>query len=859
MLKKVILIFLGCMCLSALYADTHKQRMIDLINSKEYEQAARELPLVEDWIFDPEDERMYMNVSAGVDLLQYVDTLDIYTSEKDSLFKFLGCVCRGYGKYFMKQEEYKTAIPFMELSESIFAIVPGKTHPYYASIIDELLIVYKNTGDHSKEASVFLKSLNVRKNDLLETPPDYTTFLDGLGLRWYDRNYPDYSQAENFYLEVLNIMKPMLGDSTQNYANLLFDIGKLYESAATAALMEFDVYNAVQITQKARTYFFEALRLTESIAPDTNQSTLAFILVGLGRTYEEMGDYSKADTYYNEALHITQSASLEHTLDCHDLLCNIAPFFYHVGNYAKADSCYQEAEKIWDAAGVGVFYDYRWFFDYPGDEEYPMVERGRDAEKKKAMWGENSSEYLAELRCTCINYTTAGYYAKADSCLQEVLERAKAQLKKEKRSNSKQKHPEEEHFTYGYREIYLGALSDMGSLYAHGLGNYQKAESYYMRAIEAGDESTSTYESLGWLHYQMENYSKAESYYLQALKLETFPNEYLICDLGNVYMHMGNYAKADSCYQEALKFAEESKTPYYDASYEFGVIGKHMSALYLKMGAYAKAEPYIIQSMLKNKDDFIYVSGISDEKRLSEYWEWNYTPFARQYPRFSYLYYDEKPSISSFAYDNELFMKGLLLYSSKLVKENIVESQDTFLINQWNDLTSKKQSILNLQEKNPQSPMIEWLQREPQEQEQILNRYSSAYRKSRAQWEITWDSIRNHLSSGQVAIEYMVAPLNEDSTMYCALLLRDTCSRPIMIPLFNEPDGTSLINTNTDFRTNFTYSIDGRGDELSQLVWGKVLPYIKKGETIYFAPSGLLHQLAIESMPYDSTHTIYAI
>ena len=237
MLKKVILIFLGCMCLSALYADTHKQRMIDLINSKEYEQAARELPLVEDWIFDPEDERMYMNVSAGVDLLQYVDTLDIYTSEKDSLFKFLGCVCRGYGKYFMKQEEYKTAIPFMELSESIFAIVPGKTHPYYASIIDELLIVYKNTGDHSKEASVFLKSLNVRKNDLLETPPDYTTFLDGLGLRWYDRNYPDYSQAENFYLEVLNIMKPMLGDSTQNYANLLFDIGKLYESAATAALM----------------------------------------------------------------------------------------------------------------------------------------------------------------------------------------------------------------------------------------------------------------------------------------------------------------------------------------------------------------------------------------------------------------------------------------------------------------------------------------------------------------------------------------------------------------------------------------------------------------------------------------------
>ena len=36
----------------------------------------------------------------------------------------------------------------------------------------------------------------------------------------------------------------------------------------------------------------------------------------------------------------------------------------------------------------------------------------------------------------------------------------------------------------------------------------------------------------------------------------------------------------------------------------------------------------------------------------------------------------------------------------------------------------------------------------------------------------------------------------------------------------------------------------------------KDLPKINEGETIYFAPSGLLHQLAIEYLPYDENRTM---
>ena len=123
-------------------------------------------------------------------------------------------------------------------------------------------------------------------------------------------------------------------------------------------------------------------------------------------------------------------------------------------------------------------------------------------------------------------------------------------------------------------------------------------------------------------------------------------------------------------------------------------------------------------------------------------------------------------------------------------------------------------------------------------------------------WNITWDSVRQSLTSNQVAIEYMSVPLNEDSTMYCALLLRDTCSYPDLIPLFEEKELLALVNTSTEGKTNGTYSFDGNGQALQQLIWSKILPYVKQGETIYFAPSGVLHQVAIEALPFDETHTM---
>ena len=172
--------------------------------------------------------------------------------------------------------------------------------------------------------------------------------------------------------------------------------------------------------------------------------------------------------------------------------------------------------------------------------------------------------------------------------------------------------------------------------------------------------------------------------------------------------------------------------------------------------------------------------------------------------------------------------------------------------------TEKKQQIMALEEKDPQSAYLTQVKEEAESLEKEITRKSAAYRENMRQWAITWDSVRATLKPNQVAIEYMRAPLNEDSTIYCALLLRDTCSYPIMIPLFEEKEVSALLHQSTANKENInpTYTYGKNGKQLSQHIWSRVMPYLNEGETVFFSPTGILHQIAIENLPFTESNTM---
>ena len=123
--------------------------------------------------------------------------------------------------------------------------------------------------------------------------------------------------------------------------------------------------------------------------------------------------------------------------------------------------------------------------------------------------------------------------------------------------------------------------------------------------------------------------------------------------------------------------------------------------------------------------------------------------------------------------------------------------------------------------------------------------------------QFEWSDVRNALKEHQVAIEIVNGKIGEDTVpVYYALLLRSDATAPVAIRLFGEEEVASLAISGSKEKINNTYSFTGKGQQLTHLIWDALMPYIAPGEVVFFSPSGILHQIAVENLPYDEKRTM---
>ena len=559
-------------------------------------------------------------------------------------------------------------------------------------------------------------------------------------------------------------------------------------------------------TQDILTYGLLTLDLLSS-SPDKSEISVYSCLVG--QAYEEMGNYPKAKEFVSRAIEMRGDGDATYKAL---LLSNMMSLLARTCEYEQANACANEI---------------------------------------LTLIAENPMEFHNV--ASCLNnvsslYEQIGLYNQAEQYLQQALDSIKLHWG-EKNSS------------------YAMYLSNMAVIY-HDQGKNELAKQSYLRALELytelkiEDRCIILYQNIGALYNELDDRSEAIRYFLKALECskrirgEYYPEQATILNnLGDVYGIMDDNAKAEQCFLQAVDIYQHvwGEKKYHD----YVPLVYNLGFFYIKTKRYSEAaELFVSGKEIKKRQYIQSVDYMSEKERLVQ---WNsfhmHNTFEKVIPLITYLNNDNT-SIIKEAYDNELFLKGVFLRSANMIRYSIFGSNDTTLIRQWNEFVELKRQIQELEKVNPLSIYLEKLKEEAEKKEKYITQISATYRQNQQQWQITWDSVRTHLARKQVAIEYMVAPLNEDSTMYCALLLRKNSKYPKMIPLFEEKELLALVNTSTEGKTNGTYSVDGNGEALQQLVWSKVLPYIKQGETIYFAPSGALHQVAIEALPFDETHTM---
>lgn len=197
----------------------------------------------------------------------------------------------------------------------------------------------------------------------------------------------------------------------------------------------------------------------------------------------------------------------------------------------------------------------------------------------------------------------------------------------------------------------------------------------------------------------------------------------------------------------------------------------------------------------------------------------------------NYAYRLGDPTIICALYNAILLSKGLLLNSEIEMKKALASNKDKTLLSIYNEILKYKNILNNTSDGKQIQSIYDIIEKN----EKILLARSKEYCDYTKKLDVKWQDVKNNLSEEDIAIEFIMIPINENKKVYSAIILKKTLNVPIMINLFEEKQLHKI-------RTDSLYL----NKKLFDLVWSPIIPYLKNIKRIFFSPSGELYNIAIE-------------
>ena len=137
---------------------------------------------------------------------------------------------------------------------------------------------------------------------------------------------------------------------------------------------------------------------------------------------------------------------------------------------------------------------------------------------------------------------------------------------------------------------YDAAWMSLGSSYGI-LGNYKKAKECYQKALQINPNLDASWCLLGATYYSLADYQKAQECYQSSIRIN--PNSDISwCLLGVTYNSLGIYQKAKECYQRAIQI-NPNDDQYWN----------NIGATYCNLGNYQKGIEYNLKALQLNPNN----------------------------------------------------------------------------------------------------------------------------------------------------------------------------------------------------------------------------------------------------------------
>ena len=623
--------------------------------------------------------------------------------------------------------------------------------------------------------------------------------------------YGNYQESLQYYETALRIRRRIYGKSHPECASLLINIGCALQNIGRNI--------------ESLDYLFQGTEMDRKYSGENSQF-YGEDLHNIGNAYYNLRDYVNAERYYTEAAKIKAMAVGEDDFDYATTIGMLANLYSDLGQNETAIKYYMKAAKIIKGtegredtyanilSSLGTMYSALGNYN-------KALEKYEEAKKIIESLGmEKAFIYSNILNNIASAYYFMQNYDKALDIDRQVVEIVRA--------SSGEVSP-----------LYATGLNNIGTIYNE-IGEYENALDYLCKAAEIRKSI-----------FGENNIEYAKS----------------LINIGNVLMKMGNTNASSDTLLKAYDIAESvfGKGHHETLDYILSLASCQMLA-----GDYNSANNYLQKSLKVGSSslraNFSFLS--SREREL--YWQSNMSLYNSIIENSFHIPNDT--SASGCSYDSELITKGLLLTSEIEFNKLIAESKDSKLIEEFETMRQLG-LLLNSELEKPISERIyncDSLEKIIQRKEYYLVARCRQYGDFTRSIAINWKDVYNSLGPNDVAIEFANFENAADDVSYAAIVLAKNMEAPVFVPLFNQQDIAKLIRGIAPVKPEAPKDEEDRGATLVSakrqgiyestglynLMWKPLEKYFPENPRIYFAPSGMLHQIAIEYAPIDHEKTI---
>ncbi|MBX9853433.1 MAG: CHAT domain-containing protein [Cytophagaceae bacterium] len=720
----------------------------------------------------------------------------------------------------------------------------GEKHPEYFTSLNTIAAGYKNAGRYKQAEETYLKLANALKDTVGVNHPEYGNAINNLGLLY--KLSGKYAQADTLLTAVVNIKKQHAAEKPLDYALALNNLALLYKTMNRYA--------------EAQPLFNQTLQIYRSTA-DTNNIAFGQALSNLASLYRIEGYYSKSEYLFNETRELYKKLVGENHHEYALLLNNIALLYDEMGRYEMAENMYKDVLEI----------------------------------TKKTL-GEKHQEYATTSNNLALLYGTMGHYDQAEPLFKKAL-----QIRKE---------------TLGENHIeYAESLNNLALLYQK-MNRSKEAEPLFQKALSItknslGEKNTEYAVGLTNLaaFYEENNQdNKAKELFLQAKEIikqelgESHPiYAAVIHDLAMVYRKQKDYGKAESIYKDEINIIKSS-LGINNRAYVSGIIG--LAGVYENTGKYTEAEKNYQEAMQITKGLFgekhpQYAFAATNLARVStvlkkydeaeKYWNiaidnylyqiqtyfpsmsekekeqfyFHVHPVFEQFNSFALLRANTNPLIIGKMYNNQLATKAILLNASNKLRENILNSGDKALINDYRNWQAQKEFLsevysLTKEEIKNKNINVDSIELHVNDLEKQLSLRSELFKSTTEKQTYTWEEVQKKLKQGEAAIEIIAftkfksdsAGTYTDSVYYASLVVRpDTKNQPEIVLARN---GADLENKFVKYYRN-AIKFKVPDDHAYNQFWRRIKEKLNGVSKVYLSPDGIYNNINLYAIKNPET------